>query len=49
MKFTELQKRMLDTMLVDYWYSQIKYNPGWEKEYYELHNFLLNTLMNEEK
>jgi hypothetical protein len=48
MKFTELQKKMMDDMLTDYWYSQIKYNPNWEKEYEELQNFFAK-LMNEEK
>ena len=40
MKLTELQQRMIDDMLTDYWYNSIKYNPSWEKEFSQLHNFL---------
>jgi len=40
MKLTDLQKHMLDDMLTDYWYSHIKYNDSWEKEFNQLHDFL---------
>jgi len=37
---TDMQKTMIDDMLTDYWYSYIKYNPSWEKEFNQLHDIL---------
>ena len=33
---TDMQKTMIDDMMTDYWYSYIKYNPSWEKEFKQL-------------
>jgi hypothetical protein len=40
MKLTDLQKRMLDDMLIDYWYNAIKHNQAWEKEFSQLNDVL---------
>ena len=40
MVMTELQQKMIDDMLTNYWYESIKYNPSWEKEFSQLHDFL---------
>jgi hypothetical protein len=48
MKLNDNQKQMLDTMLTEYWYSNVKYNPSDEKDYNQLHDFL-NKLMEGKK
>lgn len=40
MALTDLQKRMLGDMLIDYWYNAVKNNPSWEKEFSQLNDIL---------
>jgi hypothetical protein len=44
MKLNDNQKQMLDTMLTEYWYSNVKYNPSDEKDYNQLYNFLTTLI-----
>ena len=40
MALTDLQKRMLGDMLIDYWYNAVKHNPSLEKEFSQLNDIL---------